>query len=374
MANLVGGGVDKLSFDERVGFIDGQMENIMDSAANPLKGSRWWLEAEDPFQCLAACMEISAALKSGDPESFVSHLPVHQDGSCNGLQHYAALGRDVEGAHQVNMTSIPRPADVYTGIAQRVKEIVTSDAEDKKIPQAMLIAEHVDRKMVKQTVMTSVYGVTFVGAREQLYNRIKEREIIADESVMYGTSKYAAKVTLAALSEMFFSARNIMAWLAECAQIISSANKPVEWTMPMGLPVIQPYRRVATRMVKTSLQSFSIFDEKPLKVIPMRQKAAFPPNFIHSLDSSHMMKTAIACYHEKMSFAGVHDSYWTHACDVERMNEILRREFVDLHSQPILEDLLAAFKKKFPANDFPDVPERGTFDLLQVLEAPYFFD
>ena len=41
--------------------------------------------------------------------------------------------------------------------------------------------------------------------------------------------------------------------------------------------------------------------------------SAFPPNFIHSVDSAHMMLTAIACNKAGLSFAGVHDSYWTHA-------------------------------------------------------------
>lgn len=45
-----------------------------------------------------------------------------------------------------------------------------------------------------------------------------------------------------------------------------------------------------------------------------------------------------------MHFAGVHDSFWTHAADVPRMNEILREQFVVLHSRPILEDLAARFK------------------------------
>lgn len=35
------------------------------------------------------CTEIMKAINSGDPASFMSRLPVHQDGSCNGLQHYA---------------------------------------------------------------------------------------------------------------------------------------------------------------------------------------------------------------------------------------------------------------------------------------------
>lgn len=35
-------------------------------------------------------------------------LTVHQDGSCNGLQHYAALGGDAVAAEQVNLTPSPR--------------------------------------------------------------------------------------------------------------------------------------------------------------------------------------------------------------------------------------------------------------------------
>lgn len=34
---------------------------------------------------------------------------------------------------------------------------------------------YVTAKVVKQTVMTSVYGVTFVGARRQIQNQIEER-------------------------------------------------------------------------------------------------------------------------------------------------------------------------------------------------------
>lgn len=51
-----------------------------------------------------------------------------------------------------------------------------------------------DRKLVKQTVMTSVYGVTYVGAREQLRRRLKEKGVITDEDLLFRTSCYAAKV------------------------------------------------------------------------------------------------------------------------------------------------------------------------------------
>lgn len=42
-------------------------------------------------------------------------------------------------------------------------------------------------------------------------------------------------------------------------------------------------------------------------------------------------------------FAGVHDSYWTHACDVDEMNRILREKFVELYERPILEKVSYLF-------------------------------
>lgn len=78
LANLYGGGVDKLSYDGRIAFTENHLEDIFDSANRPLEGKRWWLEAEDPFQCLAVCMDLNEALRSPSPETVISHIPVHQ--------------------------------------------------------------------------------------------------------------------------------------------------------------------------------------------------------------------------------------------------------------------------------------------------------
>ena len=78
LANLYAGGVDKLSYNGRIAFIENHLEDIFDSADRPLEGKRWWLRAEDPFQCLAACINLAEALRSTSPETTISHLPVHQ--------------------------------------------------------------------------------------------------------------------------------------------------------------------------------------------------------------------------------------------------------------------------------------------------------
>lgn len=378
LANLYAGGVDKLSHEGRLAFTENHLDDIFDSADRPLEGKRWWLNAEDPFQFLAVCINLTEALRSSSPETFRSNIPVHQDGSCNGLQHYAALGRDKLGAAAVNLVAGEKPADVYSGIAARVLEIMQMDA--KKDPAVFRDALHartlihqVDRKLVKQTVMTSVYGVTYIGARDQIKRRLKERGAIMDDTELFRASCYAAKTTLTALGEMFEAARSIMSWLGDCAKIIASENQPVRWTSPLGLPVVQPYRRVGRHLVKTSLQILTLQRETD-KVLTKRQRTAFPPNFVHSLDGSHMMMTAVACKTAGLNFAGVHDSYWTHACDVDEMNRILREKFVELYETPILENLLESFQNSFPSLSFPPLPERGDFDLKDVLDSAYFFN
>ncbi|KAE8648775.1 DNA-directed RNA polymerase 1B, mitochondrial [Cucumis sativus] len=378
LANLYAGGVDKLSYKDRISFTENHLDEIFDSADRPLEGSRWWLGAEDPFQCLAVCIDLSEALRSPSPETTISHMPVHQDGSCNGLQHYAALGRDKLGAEAVNLAAGDKPADVYSGIASRVLDIMRSDAakDPASNPNALharLLINQVDRKLVKQTVMTSVYGVTYAGAKDQIRQRLKERSSIENERHLFTASCYAAKTTLTAIGEMFEAAKSIMNWLGECAKVIASENQAVRWTTPLGLPVVQPYRKLGRHLVKTSLQMLSLQRETD-KVMAMRQRTAFPPNYIHSLDSSHMMMTALACKRAGLNFAGVHDSYWTHACDVDEMNIILRKKFVELYEAPILENLLKDFQKSFPNLKFPPLPVGGDFDLKEVLQSTYFFN
>lgn len=378
LANLYAGGVDKLSYEGRLTFVENHLDDIFDSADRPLEGRRWWLEAEDPFQCLAACINLSEALRSHSPETTISHMPVHQDGSCNGLQHYAALGRDKLGAAAVNLVCGDRPADVYSGIAARVLEIMRRDSEKdpETYPNAILarrLINQVDRKLVKQTVMTSVYGVTYIGARDQIKRRLKERNAMEDDAEMFGAACYTAKTTLVALEEMFEAARSIMNWLGECAKVIASENQPVRWISPLGLPVVQPYRQLGRNHVKTTLQILTLQRETD-KIMVKRQRTAFPPNFVHSLDGSHMMMTAVACKKAGLNFAGVHDSYWTHACDVDMMNKILREKFVELYEAPILENLLEGFQKSFPSLNLPPLPARGDFDLREVLNSTYFFN
>ncbi|XP_029488302.1 DNA-directed RNA polymerase, mitochondrial-like isoform X1 [Oncorhynchus nerka] len=367
------------------------MEDILDSADNPLIGKKWWQNADEPWQTLACCMEIANAVRSPDPTHFISHFPVHQDGSCNGLQHYAALGRDVIGATSVNLIPCEVPQDVYSGVAQQVEEFRVRDAE-KGLKIAQVLEGFISRKVVKQTVMTVVYGVTRYGGRLQIEKRLKEIDDFPKEYV-WDASHYLVHQVFSSLKEMFTGTREIQDWLTESARLISKSGSTVEWVTPLGLPIIQPYHRSRTQMLKATIQylSFQITHDSKERPDTVKQKNAFPPNFIHSLDSTHMMLTALYCYSAGLTFVSVHDCFWTHAITVDTMNKVCREQFVALHSQPILQELSNFLLKKYcsglqsevKSKKFLEyrrmllllakVPQTGNFDLQRVKESTYFF-
>jgi DNA-directed RNA polymerase len=374
-------GFDKASLEKRRQFAIDHIQDIRDSVANPLNGDRWWMKAEDPWQCLATCMELVAALDSPDPSKFVSHLPIHQDGTCNGLQHYAALGGDILGATQVNLVPGEKPADIYAEVAKLVQIETEKDAAEGH-PMAKALDGLISRKVVKQPVMTNVYGVTFIGALEQVKKRLDE--IIPFDPDAEFTNRqlatYIARNIFKVFGNMFAGATSIQLWLAQCAGIISSSVSPeqiekasavlqgkplkeqtkrkgvksislqsaVVWTTPLNLPVVQPYRKPQQRVMTTRLQSISMkAPVASVTVLKRKQMAGFPPNFIHSLDATHMMLSALKCDEVGLSFASVHDSFWTHAGDVPKMNAILRDAFVHMHSEDIITRLAEEFKQRY---------------------------
>ncbi|XP_034852407.1 DNA-directed RNA polymerase, mitochondrial isoform X3 [Mirounga leonina] len=314
----------------RLVFADEVMEDILDSADRPMTGRKWWMEVDEPWQALACCMEIARAVRAPDPAAYVSHFPVHQDGSCNGLQHYAALGRDSVGAASVNLLPSDLPQDVYSGVAA--------------------------------------------------------------QEFVWEASHYLVRQVFNSLQEMFSGTRAIQHWLTESARLIAHTGSAVEWVTPLGIPIIQPYHQDSKVLISGGIQSltFSQSGDTSQKPNTLKQKNGFPPNFIHSLDSSHMMLTALHCYRKGLTFVSVHDCFWTHAADVEVMNQVCREQFVRLHSQPILHDLSRFLVKRFCSgtrspkhsknvwigklqDTLKSVPKTGAFDLEQVKHSTYFF-
>ena len=232
--------VKRSTIKERLEYANTILDEIIDSANEPFTGKLWWQKSEKPWQTLACCMEIQNAIQSKEPSEYLSNFPIHQDGSCNGLQHYAALGRDERGAFSVNLTNSNEPQDVYSDMAEFVEKKRKEDAKaDMEI--AKVLDGFVARKIIKQTVMTTVYNVTIYGAKLQILRQLEMLNSFP-KKYLREASTYLAVNTFGCLNEVFESARKIQKWLSTCAYLITKMREhSVVWITPLGLPVVQTY-------------------------------------------------------------------------------------------------------------------------------------
>ncbi|MES1918076.1 DNA-directed RNA polymerase, variant 2 [Bonamia ostreae] len=285
LCNLYGN--NKMSNEDRKKWSLNNMHNIMDSADFPLEFD-WWRKGDEPWQILACCFEITEAARTGDVSRYKSNLPVYQDGSCNGLQHYSAMGRDMKSAEFVNLTNGDKPKDAYVKVLEiairKVKKDMSSENAEKR-KMATILNGKLTRKMIKQTVMTTVYGVTVIGARKQIERQLEKSNLKELELDLYKSSLYLATVVLDSVDEIFTSANKIMEWLRHASKQIAKQGKCVSWLTPLKLPAMQHYG-IPFEEIKDS------FNYQPNV---RSQSLAFPPNFVHSLDSTHMLMTAKKC-------------------------------------------------------------------------------
>lgn len=349
-----------MSMEDLIEFVEKNRHKIVNSAESPLIPDLWWKSGDNPWQSLAFCMEINKVWNyDGNAKDYLCRIPIHMDGTCNGLQHYAALGANVNAAKSVNLLPGETKSDIYLTVLELVQKSIVKDIELGNPKLANLAREAqscVSRKVVKQTVMTTVYGVTLYGAYRQIREKLLDilRDLVPSLRVAE-LALYLAKQTLNAVGDVFGEAKSIQNFLMQntlrCisafdkrdiedfrkVDFFESSSRPMMWTSLSGFPVIQTYRKKETKELKTPLQRIAIRKSTlKLPIDTRKQLNGIAPNFIHSLDALHLLMTNLAAKNNKIAFAAVHDSFWTHPCDVETLSKIIREEFVRLHSLDVL--------------------------------------
>lgn len=361
-------GQDKLSLVDRVAWTLAHEGDIRLAAREPLgDGAEFWRDADEPWGLLATCHELAQAWR--EPETFVSHLPIPLDGSCNGLQHLSAMALDPVGARATNLMPGPRQ-DIYEEVAAVVRRRVEADCA-RGLPEALAWNGRVTRKVCKRAVMTTPYGVTDRGIRRQL---------LVDGHVPEGDGRSAAADYLGdclveALGQTVSAARTVMAWLQSTSDTLAKAGLPFVWTTPTGSTVRQAYYRHATRQVRTLVGRLVLAEEVPEGILhPRKQALGSAPNYVHSFDAAAMAFTVNACVEEGVrSFAMIHDSFATHAANTTTMSRLIREEFVQMYRTDWLRKTWGEVRAYAPGIDLPPPPPRGDFDIALVQDAEFFF-
>lgn len=387
-------GEDKCSYDERVAWIDARRDEWLAAAADPVGNRHVWKDADKPYQFLAFCIEYAGAMEAGP--DFRSRLPVALDGSCNGLQHFSAMLRDAVGGGAVNLIPSERPSDIYQDVADvctgKLRSVATApvDGSDEEGLGRRVVAQNwlalfeklgydgMPRKASKKPVMTLPYGSTLQACTSSLFSWYKEQEVdFFPEGTAFRHCIMLSSMLWESIGEVVIAARAAMDWVQDCAAVLGKIDQPLIYHSPMGLPVYQGTPNTDTKRIchriGGSRMRLNVRVERP-GMDSRKQRQGSSPNLVHNVDAAHMQMCLVAGVEDGIDhFAMIHDDFGTHACHIDRWHEIIREQFVKLHTE---HDVLAEFKaeqEQWLDVTLPELPPHGDLDVSNVLKSPYFF-
>ena len=373
-------GKDKLSFEDRVAWVNDNAEMLLDIADDPYQNNDW-MEADSPWEALAGCFELQGF--SRDPENFVSCLPIHQDATQSGLQILSLLLRDPEGAKATNCTPSEHPQDLYQAVADSVIRQLEDLSKASNEFAKFWLDFGINRKTVKRPVMTRSYNSSHHSCFEYTRDWYQSQSKKNGKSLPVGNTwtpcLFLSRIIWRAMEETLTGAMRAMEWFKEVAEICCEQDIAIRWTTPIGFPVKQRYTRWNSEVVKTKIGDK--IRRHNLRVATDKQDRrkminALSPNFVHSLDSAAMCLTVnTAKMHGVSSFAMVHDSFATTAADSAILAGSIRAAYHRMFSEDLLRDFRDEVQAYLPAGvELPELPEYGDLDPACVINSEYFFN
>jgi DNA-directed RNA polymerase, mitochondrial len=406
-ANVYGN--DKLSFDDRAAFIDSLCDTIQDIAIDPLTYTEW-AGTDKPWQFLNWCMEWAALLEweedGNDTKDFISHIPCGMDGSCSGIQHYSAILRDPIGGAAVNLVPDSLPHDIYGDIAKVVEakmkedQLTAEDEDDKKAASGWLrIKDGINRKLTKSPAMTITYGSTQMRCNDTTGNYLVElqdkenKQAIAEnrdpssvhpfikehggqEAPLFKAINYGSKTIWKSIGEVVTAAKDGMYFIQQVAKEVAKAGSHLEWITPSGFIVEQLELEYTTKRVDTQIQGMTRFTiaEETDKVNVRKMRTSSAPNFVHSMDATHLVMLTNAAKAKGFSMACIHDDFGTHAGNTEELRKILVDTLADLYLEnDVLQDFKDHNEGLISQEIEAEVPGHMGLDLNEIRRSTYCF-
>tara|TARA_R110000824_G_scaffold3751_1_gene17886 strand:+ start:639 stop:3161 length:2523 start_codon:yes stop_codon:yes gene_type:complete len=387
---------------ERVEWVDANHDAIMSVAQDPLgKAKGFWTTSDKPFSFLAWCFDwFGYQTAEGDGMEYKSAIPVAMDGTTNGLQHYAAINLNSEGAENCNLTGNldEPPADVYITVLdatiKRLKTIKDGGGEDAAAATVLLTLP-LDRKLTKRPVMTRVYGSTRYGCglmvEEWFVEMLKTGVDMPWINVRDGDAakhvRLLATAVWDAIDDTVASAKVTMDWLRNTTAQLADSNLPLVWETKDGWPVEMRYLKTTSKRIRSVVGSVDMRftvnqDVIPQKIDKKRQSNCSAPNFIHSQDAAalrgYVNMMQLEPTETEVQFSMIHDSFATHARYSALAAVKIRQAFVDLYTGDcVIDEMHRAAENAIGATVYrvklPAAPAKGTFEISEVLSSPYFF-
>ena len=401
-------GINKNNYEERVKWTQENMEKILSLDPLFIKG------AEKKFTFTALCLLYKQLEEN---PSYEVRLPILFDATCSGIQHLAGLLRDEELSREVNLqeqSESDSVADIYSKLALPINEEINRvGIEDYKYINLRYVK--LPRSVLKKPIMTKTYSVTKYGILEQLREHFTKTKITLNginiynynvPSIIQGEITKITEVDLQKIAEildniLFKKYPLIEAfynYIKNISKIMNKADIPINWITPNGIEITQFYKKLKGKYKFKLQNKVAILKEYSEDLDKNKQSNSIIPNFIHSLDASHLMNVIIKMnYKYNKPIITIHDCFGAHPNQIPNLQETVKVEFAELYSK---EDFINKFHveiiKTLEKNGFiitcnkktktcyvkigkrdliiPNPPLLGGFDLKQVKNSIYMIN
>jgi hypothetical protein len=412
-----------LKLDEREQWADERLATLVDLGQVVFEGrevrdNELLKRVGDPFQFVAACVELYRANKEGP--GFISQLPVSLDATCSGLQIISALTRSEVEGHLVNLMPDASPQDFYRLIAETVRTLVEKDATaasrikskfkppkvsvwllysvtaarpdlgapwvfcllnwlfygDLRLYARILTVPGLvsfDRDRMKTPVMTHFYSAKPFGVAQRLE---KDKKF---PPLPFRARYYLAKKIREAIKIKASRCTKFMDFLKKIEWLLASEGKFLQVTLPDGFLFENRYHEPKIKTMEFYVNGRRASCEVTIGDLPAIRKAkavsSVCPNLVHALDACHVRLFALGARDANIAVATNHDCFIGLAADATRIQEISLDRFASIYEdRDILGEILAWAKRVLtPANrrKLPKLPKYGTLNIGDVRNAQY---
>ena len=362
-ANCYGNGIDKKSFNDRVEWVNNNVEDILNFSNGKLIK-----EADSKLLFIAFCFEYRnyyLSLESSDTY-YISHFPVQLDATCNGYQHLSLLTGDEPLAGQLNLISgdnNTKPNDFYSYVGLKINdyllhkkyEALNNREQNKEIIESCdrLLSMKINRSIVKLAIMVKPYNAGLLTMIDYIKDNFKKISSTENKEVFYilkaddniKLNNYDFKLFVNTMEQVVYNEfpklKEFNSYLNNVATICCILNITISWLLPSGLTVNQYYmdsEAIRLKPFKFRKNTYTLKINKN-RINKSKQIRALMPNLIHSLDAASlcliidMFNQSYNNNSNRINFFCIHDCFAVTANNIENLIKIIKLVYIKIYSE-----------------------------------------
>ena len=286
------------------------------------------------------------------------------------------MSKDSQAGELVSIVPQSIQKDFYVQVAKRLIGRMPEWFASRDIPM-----KAIRKGIAKRGSMTRAYSAGQRKIAENMYYDCKTEGYTKKYRITKDDCDLLAKNLILAINDTCVGPLKTMKFLQKVTDfIISSGETCLQWTTPSGFPVMYEVWKQKNMTIRGTIRGLGQVGHsikipvttKDGDLIPCRRSFASgcSPNFVHSMDAAHMAKVI-----ETFSgnFGAIHDSFSTHACDVDKLVEHTKWQFAMLYNCDNffnrIESMLIENFKDYNVTQ----PELGDLKIEEVVSSDYFF-